>query len=185
MKYRSRFEIASGILNVALAENATKTRLMYGSYLSSPNQRVPDLPVDKCADNERRGDPHIRAHGEGPALPSHIRGPVQADSSWRNDSGRLKSKSRIIFSPRLRYPPTHMKRLGSQLVGLSGMVDRSPLFVFLGLAQHPCHVVSTRSMKTKPNNVHSALQDLLVAEGARYIALPGRISHVCSIIIAH
>jgi predicted transcriptional regulator len=34
MKYRSRFEIASGILNVALAGKATKTRLMYGSYLS-------------------------------------------------------------------------------------------------------------------------------------------------------
>jgi predicted transcriptional regulator len=34
MKYRSRFEIASGILNVALAGNATKTRLMYGSFLS-------------------------------------------------------------------------------------------------------------------------------------------------------
>jgi predicted transcriptional regulator len=34
MKYRSRFEIASGILNVAMAGNATKTRLMYGSFLS-------------------------------------------------------------------------------------------------------------------------------------------------------
>jgi predicted transcriptional regulator len=34
MKYRSRFEIASGILNVALAGNATKTRLMYGTFLS-------------------------------------------------------------------------------------------------------------------------------------------------------
>jgi predicted transcriptional regulator len=34
MKYRSRFEIASSILNVALAGNATKTRLMYGSFLS-------------------------------------------------------------------------------------------------------------------------------------------------------
>lgn len=34
MKYRSRFEIASSILNVALTGNATKTRLMYGSFLS-------------------------------------------------------------------------------------------------------------------------------------------------------
>jgi predicted transcriptional regulator len=34
MKYRSRFEIASSILNVAIAGNATKTRLMYGSFLS-------------------------------------------------------------------------------------------------------------------------------------------------------
>jgi predicted transcriptional regulator len=34
MKYRSRFAIASDILNVARAGNATKTRLMYGSFLS-------------------------------------------------------------------------------------------------------------------------------------------------------
>jgi predicted transcriptional regulator len=34
MKYRSRFEIASKILGVALEGNATKTRLMYGSFLS-------------------------------------------------------------------------------------------------------------------------------------------------------
>ncbi len=34
MKYRSRFAIASNILQVARAGNATKTRLMYGSYLS-------------------------------------------------------------------------------------------------------------------------------------------------------
>ena len=34
MKYRSKFEIASVILNVALSGNATKTRLMYGSFLS-------------------------------------------------------------------------------------------------------------------------------------------------------
>ena len=34
MKYRSRFAIASSILNVARAGNATKTRLMYGSFLS-------------------------------------------------------------------------------------------------------------------------------------------------------
>jgi predicted transcriptional regulator len=34
MKYRSRFAIASNILNVARAGNATKTRLMYGSFLS-------------------------------------------------------------------------------------------------------------------------------------------------------
>jgi len=33
-KYRSRFEIASTILHVALSGNATKTRLMYGSFLS-------------------------------------------------------------------------------------------------------------------------------------------------------
>ena len=34
MKYRSRFAIASNILHVAGAGNATKTRLMYGSFLS-------------------------------------------------------------------------------------------------------------------------------------------------------
>jgi predicted transcriptional regulator len=34
MKYRSRFAIASNILEVARAGNATKTRLMYGSFLS-------------------------------------------------------------------------------------------------------------------------------------------------------
>jgi len=34
MKYRSRFEIASTILTAALEGNATKTRLMYGSFLS-------------------------------------------------------------------------------------------------------------------------------------------------------
>jgi predicted transcriptional regulator len=34
MKNRSRFEIASSILNVALTGKATKTRLMYGSFLS-------------------------------------------------------------------------------------------------------------------------------------------------------
>jgi predicted transcriptional regulator len=33
-KYRSRFSIAATILEVAQAGNATKTRLMYGSYLS-------------------------------------------------------------------------------------------------------------------------------------------------------
>jgi predicted transcriptional regulator len=35
MKYRTRFEIASSILNVALEGNASKRRLMYASYLSS------------------------------------------------------------------------------------------------------------------------------------------------------
>jgi predicted transcriptional regulator len=34
MKYRSRLTIASTILQVARAGNATKTRLMYGSFLS-------------------------------------------------------------------------------------------------------------------------------------------------------
>jgi len=34
MKYRSRFAIASNILRVARAGNATKTRLMYGAFLS-------------------------------------------------------------------------------------------------------------------------------------------------------
>ena len=34
MKYRSRLAIASNILKVAQAGNATKTRLMYGSFLS-------------------------------------------------------------------------------------------------------------------------------------------------------
>jgi predicted transcriptional regulator len=34
MKYRSRLAIASNILKVARAGNATKTRLMYGSFLS-------------------------------------------------------------------------------------------------------------------------------------------------------
>jgi len=34
MKYRSRFEIAATILEVAQAGNPTKTRLMYGSFLS-------------------------------------------------------------------------------------------------------------------------------------------------------
>jgi predicted transcriptional regulator len=34
MKYRSRFEIASTILSTAQNGNATKTRLMYGSFLS-------------------------------------------------------------------------------------------------------------------------------------------------------
>jgi len=34
MKYRSRLAIASNILQVARAGNATKTRLMYGSFLS-------------------------------------------------------------------------------------------------------------------------------------------------------
>jgi predicted transcriptional regulator len=33
-KYRGKFEIASTILEMALAGNSTKTRLMYGSYLS-------------------------------------------------------------------------------------------------------------------------------------------------------
>ena len=33
-KYRSRFSIAATILEVAQAGNATKTRLMYGSFLS-------------------------------------------------------------------------------------------------------------------------------------------------------
>jgi len=35
VKYRSRFEIASRILNVALEGNASKRRLMYASFLSS------------------------------------------------------------------------------------------------------------------------------------------------------
>jgi predicted transcriptional regulator len=34
MKYRSRFEIAATILEVAQAGDSTKTRLMYGSFLS-------------------------------------------------------------------------------------------------------------------------------------------------------
>ncbi|MDA4118096.1 MAG: winged helix-turn-helix domain-containing protein [Thaumarchaeota archaeon] len=34
MKYRSRYAIASDILQVARAGNATKTKLMYGSFLS-------------------------------------------------------------------------------------------------------------------------------------------------------
>jgi predicted transcriptional regulator len=34
MKYRSRFDIASTILNAAMEGKATKTRLMYGSFLS-------------------------------------------------------------------------------------------------------------------------------------------------------
>ena len=34
MKYRTRFEIASSILNVALKGNASKRRLMYASFLS-------------------------------------------------------------------------------------------------------------------------------------------------------
>jgi predicted transcriptional regulator len=34
MKYRSRVAIASKILQLARAGNATKTRLMYGSFLS-------------------------------------------------------------------------------------------------------------------------------------------------------
>jgi len=34
MKYRSRFDIASTILTAAMEGNATKTRLMYGSFLS-------------------------------------------------------------------------------------------------------------------------------------------------------
>ena len=34
MKYRSRFEIASSILHVAMGGSAKKTRLMYGSFLS-------------------------------------------------------------------------------------------------------------------------------------------------------
>jgi predicted transcriptional regulator len=34
MKYRSRFDIASTILNGAMEGTATKTRLMYGSFLS-------------------------------------------------------------------------------------------------------------------------------------------------------
>jgi len=34
LKYRSRFEIASTILTAASEGNATKTRLMYGSFLS-------------------------------------------------------------------------------------------------------------------------------------------------------
>jgi predicted transcriptional regulator len=34
MKYRSRFEIASSILNVALEGNASKRKLMYASFLS-------------------------------------------------------------------------------------------------------------------------------------------------------
>ena len=33
-KYRSRFEIASTILHVVVDGDATKTRLMYGSFLS-------------------------------------------------------------------------------------------------------------------------------------------------------
>ena len=33
-KYRSRFEIASTILHVVVEGDATKTRLMYGSFLS-------------------------------------------------------------------------------------------------------------------------------------------------------
>jgi predicted transcriptional regulator len=35
MKYRTRFEIASNILSVALEGNASKRRLMYASFLSS------------------------------------------------------------------------------------------------------------------------------------------------------
>ncbi len=34
MKYRTRFEIASSIMNVALEGNASKRKLMYASYLS-------------------------------------------------------------------------------------------------------------------------------------------------------
>jgi predicted transcriptional regulator len=34
MKYRSRFTIASSILRTAQNGNSTKTRLMYGAYLS-------------------------------------------------------------------------------------------------------------------------------------------------------
>jgi predicted transcriptional regulator len=34
LKYRNRFEIASSILGVALGGNATKRKLMYGSFLS-------------------------------------------------------------------------------------------------------------------------------------------------------
>jgi predicted transcriptional regulator len=35
MKYRTRFEIASNILSVALEGNASKRKLMYASFLSS------------------------------------------------------------------------------------------------------------------------------------------------------
>jgi predicted transcriptional regulator len=35
MKYRTRFEIASNILSIALDGNASKRRLMYASFLSS------------------------------------------------------------------------------------------------------------------------------------------------------
>jgi predicted transcriptional regulator len=35
MKYRTRFVIASSILNVALEGNASKRKLMYASFLSS------------------------------------------------------------------------------------------------------------------------------------------------------
>ena len=34
LKYRSRFEILSNILKVAASNKASKTRLMYGAYLS-------------------------------------------------------------------------------------------------------------------------------------------------------
>jgi predicted transcriptional regulator len=34
VKYRTRFEIASSILNVALEGNASKRKLMYAAYLS-------------------------------------------------------------------------------------------------------------------------------------------------------
>jgi predicted transcriptional regulator len=34
LKYRSRVEIVSNILRVAASSKATKTRLMYGAYLS-------------------------------------------------------------------------------------------------------------------------------------------------------
>jgi predicted transcriptional regulator len=34
VKYRTRFEIASSILNVALEGNASKRKLMYASFLS-------------------------------------------------------------------------------------------------------------------------------------------------------
>jgi predicted transcriptional regulator len=45
MRYRSRLEIASNILEIARSGNATKTRLMYGSFLSFAqiNEYVPFL----------------------------------------------------------------------------------------------------------------------------------------------
>jgi len=61
MKYRTRFEIASNILTVALQGNASKRRLMYASFLSSSqiNEYIGFLTANELIMKEK--DTHVYA----------------------------------------------------------------------------------------------------------------------------
>jgi predicted transcriptional regulator len=88
MKYRNRFAIASKILQVARAGNATKTRLMYGSFLSFAqiNEYLSFLMTNALIMRDEVSQTYALTR-ERRALPPHVRGAQQADPARGNDAG--------------------------------------------------------------------------------------------------